>query len=141
MKLSQISDIAVSGLLAQRMRMVVTASNLANVNTTRTAEGGPYQRRDPVFESVPVSGPFANRLDREIGAVRVPRIEFDARPGALRFDPGHPDADEEGFVRLPNVDPIEELANVISASRSYEANLVTLRKAREMSDATLRIGR
>lgn len=141
MKLSQITDIAVSGLLAQRMRMVVTASNLANVNTTRTAEGGAYQRRDPVFESVPVGGPFADRLDREIGAVRVPRIALDTRPGPLRFDPGHPDANEQGFIQLPNVDPVVELTNVISASRSYEANLVTLRKAREMGEATMRIGR
>lgn len=141
MKLSQITDIAVSGLLAQRMRMVVTASNLANVNTTRTAEGGAYQRRDPIFESMPVTGPFADHLQREIGAVRVPRIEADTRPGPLRFDPGHPDANAEGFVQLPNVNPVEELSNVISASRSYEANLVTLRKAREMGEATMRIGR
>ncbi len=141
MKLSQITDIAVSGLSAQRARMVVTASNLANVNTTRTAGGGPYQRRDPVFAARPMGGSFGDRLDRALRTVEVRSVVRDTRPGPERFQPGHPDADENGLLKLPNVNTVEELANLMSASRSYEANLVILRKAREMSQAALRIGR
>jgi flagellar basal-body rod protein FlgC len=138
--LSQIQDIAVSGLLAQRVRMVVTSSNIANAQTTRTAEGGPYQRRDPVFAAKPLGG-FGSHLDREIAAVEVPRVEKDARPGPMRFDPGHPDANPDGYVQMPNVNMVEELTNLMSATRSFEANLLALRKAREMGDAALRIGR
>lgn len=141
MSLSQITDVAVSGLLAQRTRMLVTASNLANVQTTRTAEGGPYQRRDPVFTARPLAGPFADRLARRLQAVDVPRVQVDRTPGPVRFDPGHPDADAEGNVRMPNVDLVAELANLMSASRSFEADLFVLRKAREMGEAALRIGR
>ena len=141
MSLSQLSDIAVSGLLAQRVRMVVTASNIANASTTRTAEGGPYQRRDPVFQAKPLGGPFGSELDRAVAGVEVPRVERDPRPGPMHFDPGHPDANADGYVRMPNVDMVEEMTNLLSASRSFEANLLALRKAREMGDAALRIGR
>ncbi|RIK91681.1 MAG: flagellar basal body rod protein FlgC [Proteobacteria bacterium] len=141
MSVSRIGDIAVSGLLAQRVRMTVTASNIANAHTTRTAEGGPYRRRDPVFEAQPAGGSFAAGLDRELSVVTVPRVEVDPRPGSMRLDPGHPDADENGYVRMPNVDLVEEMTNLMQASRSFEANLLSLRKAREMSDAALRIGK
>ena len=141
MSLSRISDVAVSGLLAQRVRMLVTASNLANVQTTRTAEGGPYQRRDPVFAARPLEGPFAERLARRLRAVDVPRVRVDRTPGPVRFDPGHPDADAQGYVRMPNVDLVAELANLLSASRSFEADLFVLKKTREMGEAALRIGR
>lgn len=140
MSVSQIADIAVSGLLAQRVRMVVTASNIANAQTTRTPEGGPYQRRDPIFEAKELDG-FGSKLDRALTAVEVPRVERDTRPGPMHFDPGHPDADADGYVRMPNVDLVEEMTNMMSAQRSFEANLMTLRKAREMGDAALRIGR
>jgi len=139
--LTQISDVAVSGLLAQRTRMLVTASNLANAQTTRTAEGGPYQRRDPVFAARALEGPFADRLARRLRRVEVPRVEVDPTPGPLRFDPGHPDADAEGYVRMPNVDLVAELANLLTASRSFEADLLALKKTREMAEAALRIGR
>jgi flagellar basal-body rod protein FlgC len=141
MSLSQIADVAASGLLAQRLRMLVTASNLANAQTTRTAEGGPYQRRDPVFVARPIGGPFADHLARRLRAVEVPRITVDARPGPLRHDPGHPDADPDGYVRMPNVDPVSELANLLSASRSFEAGVFVMKKVSEMGDAALRIGR
>jgi flagellar basal-body rod protein FlgC len=141
MSVSRIADIAVSGMLAQRLRMTVTASNIANAQTTRTAEGGPYRRRDPVFAADPVGGAFASGFDRELSGVAVPRVEIDSRPGSMRLDPGHPDADENGFVQLPNVDLVEELTNMQQASRSFEANLLALRKAREMSEAALRIGK
>lgn len=141
MKLGDIQDIAASGLVAQRARMAATASNLANAQTTRTAAGGPYRRRDPMFQTEPVGGPFADALSRSFHRVRLDGVAFDARPPLERFDPGHPDADENGVVRLPNVDVVEELTNMLSASRSYEANLVVLRKVRDMSQAALQIGR
>lgn len=141
MSLSKVADIAVSGMLAQRVRMVVTASNIANSQTTRTVDGGPYQRRDPVFESRTVEGGFGPALDGALRTVEVPRVEIDPRPGPTRFDPGHPDADADGYVRMPNVDLVEEMTNMMSAQRAFEANLLALRKAREMGDAALRIGK
>ncbi len=141
MKLGDIVDIAVSGLLAQRSRMAVTASNVANAETTRTAEGGPYRRRDPVFETAGVAGPFASRLDRAMRGVEVTRVVQDPRPPETRFDPGHPDADADGFVAFPRVNVVEEMTNMLSASRSYEANLLIINKVRSMSRAALQIGR
>ena len=141
MKLGDIVDIAVSGLVAQRARMAVTASNVANAETTRTAEGGAYQRRDPVFRATSVAGPFAASLDRALRGVEVTRTVRDPRPPVTRFDPGHPDADPEGFVAYPRVSVVEELTNMMSAGRSYEANLLILNKVRAMSRAALQIGR
>jgi len=141
MKLNDIVDVAASGIAAQRTRLSTTASNLANANSTRTQEGGPYRRRDPVFESESIGGPFADRLGRHVRAVRVDRIVADDRPPIERFDPSHPDANDEGYVSMPNVSPVEELANMMSAMRTYEANLLMLRKAREMADAALQLGR
>lgn len=141
MTLGDIMDVAASGLVAQRIRMTVTASNLANAETTRTAEGGPYRRRDPVFVAQPVGGAFSNRLDRAIRKVEVLRIEIDPRPPIPRLQPGHPDADEEGVVLFPRVNVIEEMTNMMSASRSFEANILIMRKVRQMSEALQSIGR
>ena len=141
MNLSDITNIAVSGLSAQRTRLAVTASNLANSETTRTPEGGPYQRRDPVFRSASTSGHFSSRLDNAMRRVDVQRIEADQSDPILRFDPSHPDADEEGFVKMPNVNVIREMSNMMSASRSYEANLLSIHKVRAIAEAALRIGR
>lgn len=138
--LSEVMDIAVSGLAAQRVRMATTASNLANAETTRTPEGGPYRRRDPVFRAESIR-PFADRLEREIRSVRVQEVVTDRRPPVRHFDPGHPDADNSGFVLRPNVSSVSELTNLMSASRSFEANLLIIRKAREMGDAAMQIGR
>ncbi|MCA9510150.1 MAG: flagellar basal body rod protein FlgC [Myxococcota bacterium] len=141
MKINDIVDVAASGIAAQRARLSTTASNLANASSTRTAEGGPYRRRDPVFESESVGGPFADRLGRHVQAVRVARIVEDDRAPIQRFDPSHPDANEDGYVSLPNVSPVEELANMMSAMRTYEANLLMMRKVREMADAAMQLGR
>jgi len=141
LKLNDVMDLAASGLAAQRARMAATASNLANAETTRTSGGGPYRRRDPVFGVEPIGGPFSSALERSFQRVRLTGVSLDARPPIERFDPGHPDADPNGVVRLPNVDVVEELTNMLAASRSYEANLVVIRKAREMSQAALQIGR
>lgn len=141
MKLGDIVDIAVSGLSAQRSRMAATASNLANAHTTRTESGGPYRRRDPVLASAPVGGPFAGALSRAIHKVDVRRMAIDPRTPITRFDPGHPDADADGNVALPRVNVVEELTNMMSASRSFEANLVVISKVRQMANAALQIGR
>ncbi len=141
MKFGDISDVAVSGLIAQRARLAATASNLANAQTTRTPEGGPYRRRDPVFGTAPIGGPFADALSRSFERVTIEGVAYDPRPPTLRYDPGHPDADASGMLALPNVNVVEEVTNMLSASRSFEANLAVLRKVREMAQATLQIGR
>jgi len=141
MKLSDITDIAVSGLAAQRARMTVTASNLANAESTRSAEGGPYRRRDVVFAARPLEGGFGGEMDRALRAVRVERVVEDTRAPIRRHMPGHPDADADGFVQMPRIQPVEEYTNMLSASRSFEANVMVLRKVRSMGDAALRIGR
>jgi len=141
MKLGQITDIAASGLAAQRARLAVTASNIANAETTRTAAGGPYQRRDPVFRSEPVETGFGGALDRAIRRVEVKRIAVDPSPPVPRYAPGHPDAGDDGYVDFPRVDVVQEMANLMSASRSYESNLLVIGKVRAIADAALRIGR
>ena len=141
MQLSDIMDMAVSGLEAQRARMTVTSSNLANSQSTRTEAGGPYRRRDPVFTATPLHSGFASALDRSLRAVRVTRVVQDSREPVLRHQPGHPDANEDGYVAVPRVNVVEEIANLMSASRSFEANLVVMRKVREISRAALGIGR
>jgi len=139
MRITDIVDIGVSGLLAQRARMAATASNIANAQTTETPEGGPYRRRDPVFTSEGVGGPFSGRLARAMRKVEVNRVAVDRRPPLTRFAPGHPHADAEGMVALPRVNTVEELSNMMSATRSYQANLLVLRKAREMARSALGI--
>jgi flagellar basal-body rod protein FlgC len=141
MNLGDISDIAASGLSAQRVRLAVTASNLANAETTRTAGGGPYKRRDPVFRSHAVVPPFSGSLDQALRRVDVTRIAVDDQEPIMRFDPAHPEADENGFVAFPNVSVVNEMSNLMSASRSYEANLLIIRKVRAIAEAALRIGR
>ena len=139
-------NVAASGLTAQRLRMDVIAENIANVNTTRTADGGPYQRRTVIFEEAPgVGRPFGsvfnNAVDnRRSTGVRVSRIVSDPTPGMLAFDPTHPDADEEGYVRMPNINIVEEMVNMISASRSYEANITSMSSFRSITQRTLEIG-
>lgn len=140
MSMTHIADIAVSGIKAQRTRIAITASNLANAETTRTAEGGPYRRRDPVFMAESPAGPFAEQLERELRAVKVTGIAEDSRDFIERIQPGHPDADEKGVVRYPRVNTVEEMTNLMSASRSFDANLMIMAKLRKMSEAVLRIG-
>ena len=136
-------DISASGMAAQRARMNVVSSNLANASTTRTREGGAYQRQEIIFEAVardagmPIDG--AAGVDGE--GVRVIGIQKDPSPGPLVYDPGHPDADADGNVRLPNVNLVEEMVDMISASRSFEASAQAFNKIRDMSQRALEIGR
>lgn len=136
-----------SALTAERMRMNVIAGNLANANTTRTAEGGPYRRQVAVFAEIPPS--FQDALAKAgatnptatNGGVAVSSIAADTTPFRLVHDPGHPDADSQGFVRYPNVDPLQEMVDLMVASRTYEANLTAFNTSKTMAQRTLDIGR
>lgn len=141
MDLFNAMDISASGLSAQRLRMSLIASNLANVNSTRTEQGGPYRRRVPVFGAEDARAGFGNVLEREMGRVQVTGILEDPRPGRIVFDPGHPDANPAGYVTYPNVNLIEEMADLIMASRSYEANATAIATFKSMALKALEIGR
>ncbi len=141
-------QIAASGLTAQRARMEAIASNLANAETTRTAAGGPYVRKRVVLEAAPAPTSFEELLrgaesdpDAEAPAVRVRAIEPDPRPPRLVYDPGHPDANAEGFVALPNVNTLEEMADMMTAMRTYEANVKAVQATKHMARAALEIGK
>jgi flagellar basal-body rod protein FlgC len=139
MSLERALAIAAAGLTAQRTRMEVVASNLANAKTTRTAEGGPYKRKEPVFTSEAVPTSFEDTLGAALRSVRVENVVEDPAPSVLKFEPGHPDADAAGFVAYPNVNPVEEMVDMLSATRSYEANVTMVRSVREMARAALQI--
>ena len=136
-------DISASALSAQRTRMNLISSNLANVNSTRTPEGGPYKRKDAVFTATPAPGSFGAALGQATGArrVEVSQIQEDQNPPRMQYEPNHPDADPAGYVAYPNVNVVEEMADMISASRSYEANVTAAQAAKAMAIKTLDIGR
>jgi flagellar basal-body rod protein FlgC len=135
-------EVSASGLSAQRTRMNTIASNLANARTTRTAEGQPYRRIDPVFEAV---GLDRNRsvmaADQGVSLVRVTRLAADERPGQMVYEPGHPDANAEGYVEYPNVNAVEEMVNMITASRAYEAGIASIDTIKQMAKSAIDIGR
>ena len=134
-----------SGLSAQRLRMNLISGNLANVNTTRTIEGGPFRRKEAIFAARPIAESFeeilANRQKKQLSMVAVDRVIEDSNPPVMKYDPQHPDADEKGYVAMPNINVMEEMVNMISATRSYEANVAALKAAREMASRALEIGK
>lgn len=140
-------EIGASALTAQRLRMDTISQNIANVNTTRTENGTPYRRKVTVFEERTPSVPFSEYLSKESkerimgGGVRVARIVEDTAPFKTVYDPGHPDADENGYVELPNVDVVTEMVNMISASRAYEANVTSINTSKSIAMKALDIGR
>jgi flagellar basal-body rod protein FlgC len=115
---------------AQRVRAELIAGNLANADTTRTPEGGPYRRRDAVFTSAPVEGSFADNL--AAAGVRVASISVDASEPERRYLPGHPDADQDGYVAFPKIHPPEEMVDLMGASRGYEANVAAIATVKDM---------
>jgi flagellar basal-body rod protein FlgC len=130
-----------SGLAAQRAKMDVITANLANVDTTRTPEGGPYKRKIVSFSSEPVSGVFASKLRDALNVVRIGDV-VESQEGFKKVsDPGHPDADAAGFVSLPNVNVVSEMADMIMASRAYEACVTAFDATKGMAMKTLEIGR
>ena len=137
--------ISSSGLAAQRVRMNVLSSNLANASTTRTPEGGPYKRQDVVFSAKPVGNPFENYLDEDWGAqldkVQVVDIHQDQKAPRRVLDPSHPDADADGYVDMPNIQVMSEMVNMITATRAYEANVTAMNAAKQMAQKALEIGK
>lgn len=141
-------NISASALTAQRLRMDIISQNIANVNTTRTAEGTPYRRKTVVFQEKEAEIPFSRYLSEQSrnrylagGGVRVTGIAEDPTPFKEVYEPGHPDADENGIVRMPNVEVVTEMVNMISATRAYEANVTALNASKSMAVKALEIGR
>lgn len=138
-------NVSSSALSAERTRMNLISSNLANANATRTPEGGPYKRKDAVFAATPIDSPFNRVLDgataQQVRKVEVSEIVEDSNPPRLQYDPGHPDANPQGYVAMPNVNVVEEMTDMISATRSYEANVTAVQAAKSMALKTLEIGR
>jgi len=136
--------VSASGLSAQRLRMNLISANLANMNTTRTKDGGPFRRKDPVFSAQAPGASFRevlrNRQKEMVKKVAVIGIVEDSRLPIRKHDPDHPDADEDGYVALPNINVMEEMVNMISATRSYEANVAAVKAAKDMALKALEIG-
>jgi flagellar basal-body rod protein FlgC len=134
-----------SGLTAQSLRMKLIAGNLANRHTTRTPEGGPYRRKEPIFAALPQGRNFHEmlRAQQEGGLIEVEAVEIieDDREPIYRYDPDHPDADESGRVALPNISLSEEMVNMISATRSFEATVAAIKATKNMVNKALEIGR
>lgn len=134
-----------SGLAANRKRMEAISSNIANAQTTRTAEGGPYRRKEVVFGSEPARESFSEilegELDEKAQTVQATEVISTDRPPILKYDPNHPDANEEGYVAMPNINVMEEMANMISAQRAYEANISSINTTKAMAIKALEIGR
>ncbi|TAJ34685.1 MAG: flagellar basal body rod protein FlgC [Nitrospirae bacterium] len=141
--------ISVSALDAQRRRLNVIASNMANAQSTQSVGGGPYRRRDVVFQTTSIAPKFKQAFKQaEFGVdaqalqgVRVARVIEDPKPGKSIYDPQHPDADKQGYVKMPNVNVVEEMVNMMSASRAYEANVQAISTTRAMWNRALEIGR
>ena len=138
-------EISASALTAQRLRMNVTAENLANAQTTRGADGQPYRRKEVVLQSVSQGG-FGAQLSAAMGGsgsraggVEVAGIQSDQTNGKLVYDPSHPDANEQGYVTMPNVDTVTEMVDLIDAQRAYEANVTALQASKQMFAKTLEI--
>lgn len=138
-------DIGASALSADRTQMNVISMNLANAKTTRTPMGGPYRRRTVVQAATDVDDPFSkhmrSELDRELKGVRVMGISMDKRPLKQVYEPGHPDANAEGYVSYPDINVVEEMANLMTAQRNYEANVTTVDAIKGMYSKALEIGR
>ena len=147
MNIERLFAVAGSALDSQRQRINIIAGNLANADSTRSPDGGPYMRRDVVFQSVNPSSPFERVFSQAFGGskepsgVEVSDVIVDPRPPRRLYDPKHADADEKGFVQFPNVNVIEEMTNLLSASRAYEANLVVLETGKTMALRALEMGR
>lgn len=164
MRLFRALDISASGLTAERLRLDIISNNLANANTTRTETGEPYRRQRALFAARPeptfmealqqaAGAGFAGPRPRlaaartqggqgmPLGGVQVTAIVSDPGPFRLVYDPGHPDADPDGYVAMPNINPVTEMVDLITASRSYEANVTAINAAKQMFSRALEIGR
>ena len=135
MSLFSAISVGASGMAAQRARAEVLVENLANAETTRTPEGGPYKRKDVVFESSSVDSPFSSVFTQQLQAtngVAVAGVVTDTRDPERRYMPGHPDADQDGYVAFPRVNPAEDMVDLIGANRSYQANVSAMSAVKDM---------
>lgn len=139
MSLFSVLSVGASGMAAQRTRAELLVENLANSETTRTPEGGPYRRKDAVFTSTTVAAPFASVFDNEIQAtgVGVAGIVTDTREPEKRYLPGHPDADAEGYVAFPRINPAEDMVDLLGATRSYQANVAAISAVKDMIERSI----
>ena len=138
-------DIGASGLAAERTSINIISMNLANVNTTRTPEGGPYRRKSVQLVATEVDSPFSKQmqtaLDKELRGVRVQNVATDTRPFKMVYEPGHPHADADGMVKYPDINVVEEMVNLMTAQRGYEANVTTMETVKAMYNKALEIGK
>lgn len=145
MDLLKSMKISSSGLAANRKRIEAISSNIANAQTTKTAEGGPYRRKEVVFGSEPARDNFADILEGEIDAqaqtVHATEVVSTNEPPILKYDPTHPDANADGYVAMPNINVMKEMADMISAQRAYEANISAINTSKSMAMKALEIGR
>jgi len=133
-------------MTAQRARLNAISSNIANINTTQTPEGGPYRRKDVVFEAMPDARNFGEILTTtnpksNMQRVQVTDVVSDLKAPLMKYDPDHPDANPEGYVAYPNINLMEEMTNMIQATRAYEANVSALQASKDMAMSALELGR
>ncbi len=142
MGILDILRISSSGMQAQRTRMEAIATNLANVHSTKTEEGGPFKKKEVVFAPADVSGgtPFGSALERQMEGVKVEAIVESPKPFERTYDPYHPHADADGYVSLPNVNVMEEMSDMVAATRAYEANVTVAGSVKQMFQKSLEIG-
>jgi flagellar basal-body rod protein FlgC len=133
-------ELAASGLSAERGRMNVIASNLANARTTRGANGQTYQRLDPVFVARPLAQGSFDPVLKNVKEVVLAGVRPDTSPGQMVYDPGHPDANAQGYVEYPNVNVVTEMVNLMTASRAYEAGVTSIESIKAMARSALKIG-
>src|ERR1700689_4399734 len=133
MSLFSALSVGASGMAAERARAEVLVENMANAETTRTPEGGPYRRKDVVFSSDLQASPFSAVFQNELAeGVRVSDVTVDDRPPEMRYMPGHPDADANGYVAFPRLNPAEEMVDLMNASRSYQGNVAAMSAVKDM---------
>ena len=135
MSLFSVLSIGASGMAAQRARAELLVENLANSETTRTPGGGPYRRKDAVFSTAAVDSPFASIFDAQMHAasgVEVTEVTIDSRDPERRYQPGHPDADGDGYVAFPRLNPAEEMVDLMGATRGYQANVSAISAVKDM---------
>jgi len=135
MSLFSVLSIGASGMAAQRIRAELLTENLANAETTRTPEGGPYRRKDAVFESTPTESPFSSVFNAQLeapGGVAVAEVVTDTSAPAMRYLPGHPDANADGYVAFPKVNAAEDMVDLMGAARGYQANVAAISAVKDM---------
>ncbi len=145
MNLFETLSVSASGMSAQRQRATALVENLANAETTRTPEGGPYRRKDVVFQSEPVHSPFSGIFQNELGTgrdeaamgVSVSEVIEDTRDPDRRYIPGHPDADAKGYVAFPRINPAEDMVDLMGASRNYSANVAAMTAVKDMINRSI----